>query len=130
MQINKGICLVCVSSCVCVVWRGSYLDSVLRIVATSVHIKTGVHAAAEVTPLRNGTGDRQADQRGVMDTAFIKGPVSCGLNGVGPELKHPGGNKAQQHHREEGDVVYAVLGFHPRDESRPPRAVFPRCIHH
>lgn len=29
-----------------VVLKGNHLDSVLRVVATSVHIKTGVHAAA------------------------------------------------------------------------------------
>lgn len=75
-----------------VVLKGSYLDPVLWIVATSVHIKTGVHATAEVTPLRNGTGHRQADQRCIVDTAFIECPVGGGLNGVGPELKHPGGN--------------------------------------
>lgn len=88
-----------------------------------------MHAATEVTPLGYGTGDRQANQRCVVDTAFIKGPVRCRLNGVGPELKHPGGDESKQHHREEGDVVYAVLGFHPWDESRPPRAVFSRIIH-
>lgn len=108
---------------------GSHLDSVFRIVATSVHIKTGVHATAEITPLRNGTGDRQADQRRVVDTALIQSPVSGGLDGVRPELKHPSGNQSEQHHREEGDVVDAVLGFHPWDESRAPRAVFPRGIH-
>lgn len=72
--------------------NGIYLDSVFRIVATSVHIKTSVHATAEVTPLRDGTGDREADQRRVMNAAFVQGPVTCGLDGVGPELKHSGGN--------------------------------------
>lgn len=97
-----------------------YLDSVFRIVATSVHIKTGVHAAAEVPPLRDGAGDRQPNQRRVMDTALIERPVSCGLYGVGPELKHPCGDQSQQNHREQGDVVDAMLGFHPGDESRAP----------
>lgn len=45
-------------SVVRVVLTVMYLDSVLRIVTTSVNIKTSVHATAEVTPLRNGTGDR------------------------------------------------------------------------
>lgn len=109
--------------------KGRYLDSVLGIIATSVHIKTGVHATAEVTPLRNGTGDREADQRCIMNTAFIQGPVRCGLNGVRPELKHPSGDESKQHHGKEGDVVYAVLGFHSWDKSRPPRTVFTRRIH-
>lgn len=72
--------------------KDNYLYSVFRVVATSVHIKTSVHATAEVTPLRNGAGDRHADQGCVVNTAFIEGPVSRGLNGVRPELKHPGGN--------------------------------------
>lgn len=109
--------------------RFGYLDSVFRIVATSVHIKTGVHATAQVTPLRNGTGHRQADQRCVVNTAFVDAPVSCRLYGVGPELKHPCGNQSQQHHREEGDVVDSVLGFHPRDKGWAPRAVLPSGIH-
>lgn len=109
--------------------RRNYLDSVFRIIATSVHIEARVHAAAEVSPLGNGAGDREADQRGVVNAAFIEGPVTCGLNWVGPELKHPGGNQSQQHQGEQGDVVYAVLGFHPRDERRAPRAVFPRGVH-
>lgn len=88
----RDILKLCKIDDVRVVLRGSYLDSIFWIVATSVHIKAGVHATAEVTPLRNGTGDRQTDQRCIMDTAFVKGPVSCGLNGVGPELKHPRGN--------------------------------------
>lgn len=86
-------CLGCVSSqCEGCLIKDNYLDSVFRIVATSVYIKTSVHATAEVTPLGNGTRDRHADQGCVVNTAFIEGPVSCGLNGVGPELKHPGGN--------------------------------------
>lgn len=102
------------------IFRGGYLDSVLGIVATPVHIKTGMHATAEVSPLRDGAGDRQANQRCIMDTAFIKSPVGCGLNGVGPELKHPSGDQAQQNHREQGDVVDAMLGFHPGDKRRTP----------
>lgn len=112
-----------------VVYKGFYLDSVLRIVATPVHIKTSVHAAAEVPPLRDGAGDGQADQGGVVNAALVQSPVSCRLDGVRPELKHPCGNKSQQHHRKEGDVVYPVLGFHPRDESGAPGAVFPSRVH-
>lgn len=107
----------------------SYLDSVFRIIATPVHIKAGVHAAAEVSPFGNGAGDVEANQWGVVNAAFVQGPVTCGLNGVRPELKHPGGDQSQQHQREQGDVVDAVLGFHPRDERRAPRAVFPRGVH-
>lgn len=107
----------------------SYLDSVFRIIATPVHIKASVHAAAEVSPFRNGTGDWEADQGSVVNAAFVEGPVTCGLNGVRPELKHPGGDQSQQHQREQGDVVDAVLGFHPRDERRAPRAVFPSGVH-
>lgn len=70
----------------------TYLDSVFRVVATSVHIETGVHTTTEVTPLRNGTGDRQADERCIMDAALIQGPVCCGLNRVRPELKHSSGD--------------------------------------
>lgn len=109
--------------------KGKYLYTVLGIVATSVHIKTGVHATAEVTPLRNGTGDRETDQRCIMNAAFIQGPVSGGLNRVRPELEHPSGNESEQHHGEEGDVVYAVLGLHPWDKSRPPGTVFTRGVH-
>lgn len=107
----------------------SYLDSVLGVVATSVHIKTGVHAAAEVPPLGNGTGYREPDKRCVVDAALVEGPVRCGLNRVGPKLKHSGGDQSEQHHGEKGDVVNAVLDFHPWDQSGTPRVVFPRGIH-
>lgn len=88
-----------------------------------------MHATAEVPPLGDGAGDRQADQGGVVNAALVKSPVGCRLNGVRPELKHPGGNQSQQHHREQGDVVDSVLGFHPRDERRAPGAVFPSSVH-
>lgn len=109
--------------------KGKYLYTVLGIVAASIHIKTGMHATAEVTPLRNGTGDREADQRCIMNTAFIQGPVSCGLNWVRPKLKHPSRDESEQHHGEEGDVVYAVLGLHPWDKSRPSWTVFTSGVH-
>lgn len=88
-----------------------------------------MHATAEVPPLGNGTGDKQADERRVVNAALIVGPVGSGLDGVRPELKHAGSNEPEQHQREEGDVVDAVFGFHPWDEGRAPRAVFPRGIH-
>lgn len=106
-----------------------YLDSVFRVVATSVHIKTSMHATAEITSLRDRAGHGEPNQRCIVNTALIQSPVSRGLNGVRPELKHPCGYESEQHHREKGDVVYAVLGFHPRNKSWAPRAVFTRGIH-
>lgn len=64
-----------------------------------------------------------------MHAAPVHAPVRCGLDGVRPELEHASGDEAQQHHREEGDVIDAVLGLHARDESRTPGAVLHRRAH-
>lgn len=64
-----------------------------------------------------------------MYTALVQTPFGRGLNGMGPELEHPRGDEPQQDHREEGDIVYAVFGLHPRDKSWAPRTVLDRCTH-
>lgn len=107
----------------------TYLDSVLRIIATPVHVETRVHAAAEVAPLGDGTGDREAHHGRVVHAALVQGPVAGRLDGMRPELEHAGGDQAQQHQREQGDVVDAMLGLHPRDERGAPRAVLPSGVH-
>ena len=79
-----------------------------------------MHAAAEVTPLRDGAGDGQLDQGRVMDAALVQAPVCRRLDGMRPELEHASGNEAQEHHGEEGDVVDTVLGLHSRDQGGTP----------
>lgn len=109
--------------------RGNHLDPVLGVVATFVHVKAGVHAAAEVSSLWDGAGHRQVDQRRIMNTPFILGPFASGFNGMRPELEHPSGNESKQHQGEQGDVVDPMLGLHPGDKSWSPGAVFPPGIH-
>lgn len=46
-----------------------------------------------------------------------------------PELKHAGGDEAQEDNGEEGDVVDSVLGLHSWDEGRTPDIVLDRRTH-
>lgn len=106
-----------------------HLDFVLGVEATAVDIETRVHPAAEITALGEGATGRQPDHGHVADTALLHVPVTGGLDGMGPELKHAGGNEAQQNDGEEGDVVDAVLGLHSWDEGRTPDIVLDRRTH-
>lgn len=82
-----------------------------------------MHAAAQVSSLRDGAGRGQFDQRSVVHATAVQGPLHRGLDGMRPELEHPCGDEAEQHHREQCDVVDPVFGLHAGDESRTARAV-------